>query len=51
MTRTDFGFLALIILGLLLGMAYVIIGYGWHSAMLYGGIVCFCAGLIGGFRR
>jgi len=51
MTRTDFGFLALIILGLFLGLGYVLIGYGWHDAMLYGGLVCFGAGLIGGFRK
>ena len=51
MTRTDLYFLAFIILGLVLGLGYVLIGWGWHDAILYAALVFFSTGVIGGMRK
>ena len=51
MTRADYLFLALIVAGLILGLAHVSLAWGWHSALAYGGVVCVGAGVIGGLRR
>lgn len=51
MSKADYLFLAMITLGLALGLAYVFVGYGWDSAILYTGVVFFAAGVIGGLRK
>ena len=51
MSKADYLFLAMMTLGLVLGLAYVLIGYGWDNAILYTGVVLFAAGLVGGLRK
>ena len=51
MTRTDHFFLALIVLGLMLGLAHVWLAWGWLNALVYGGVVCVGGGVIGGLRK
>lgn len=51
MTRTDYCFLALIILGLVLGLGFVWLEWGWHDAVGYAAVVCVGVGVFGGLRR